>query len=492
MVLCCQIVHAFVVEPKEVSNSLTRFENQFVLSSDGQSIAHFDATSNANMFAVVSRSVSDLSQSRLIAEFEYPTNVNFRFNIVPKISFAADSAHLVIFIPNENSTQSEIVGDLYLSILSRQDNIAKLNNQAVSEYQLSEDGRWVAFVTADGVYRYDYQDRNLRQLLVGDYSINGFLIDSAEVRATSDADECFAVKLSDGSTREFHECRGKIISESELISYVEQTSVTSPLPLQALSRTTTTYKYFVKALYRADVGTNYFTRSDIDSVLYLPERSAPPMLSDNGRLTITFGNGEPISIGFFIPGQLKVLSTDLSFSRTIFDPYGSPRTNFGLDRYEFTPDNLTIVFTASGSFIGSRVRDELFSVPTSGSAAPKAINTALDTFGSVKAFKVSADSERVVYVANPNLEAYEELFSVPVGGGSSVNISGVLSNSASFQRIESFTISPDNQFVLVNIGQDTQGVTRGYVLKLPNIQNQGDLCIPIKVKNESKAVTVCL
>ncbi|MEL6268897.1 MAG: hypothetical protein AAFR22_03730 [Chloroflexota bacterium] len=103
---------------------------------------------------------------------------------------------------------------------------------------------------------------------------------------------------------------------------------------------------------------------------------------------------------------------------------------------------------------------ELYSVPIGG-GTPVKLNIPLSDGGYVDSllFQVSADGTTVVYTAavggpNPGVE----LYSVPIGGGTSVKLNGMLPDEASTFDVTSvfyFQISPDSSTVVYSADQDT-------------------------------------
>jgi Tol biopolymer transport system component len=99
---------------------------------------------------------------------------------------------------------------------------------------------------------------------------------------------------------------------------------------------------------------------------------------------------------------------------------------------------------------------ELFSVPTGGGAATK-LNGALVANGDVfpQFLQISANSLRVVYLADQQTDNVFELFSVPIAGGAVTKLNGVLVAGG---FILDATISPDSQRVVYRADQATDTV----------------------------------
>src|SRR5688572_20682624 len=89
--------------------------------------------------------------------------------------------------------------------------------------------------------------------------------------------------------------------------------------------------------------------------------------------------------------------------------------------FVFSPDGAWIVYVADQVMDGI---DELFAVPSDGSAAAVKLSGTLVAGGDVvpgttpRAFAVSADSLRVVYVADATVDGHLDLWSAPIDGSS--------------------------------------------------------------------------
>lgn len=87
--------------------------------------------------------------------------------------------------------------------------------------------------------------------------------------------------------------------------------------------------------------------------------------------------------------------------------------------FAFSPDGAWLVYVADPLTDGV---DELFAVPSDGSAAPVKLSGTLTAGGDVvpgtpaRAFAVSADSQRVVYVADATVDGHLDLWSAPIDG----------------------------------------------------------------------------
>jgi Tol biopolymer transport system component len=116
--------------------------------------------------------------------------------------------------------------------------------------------------------------------------------------------------------------------------------------------------------------------------------------------------------------------------------------------FQISADSSRVVFRAD------KIQDnvfELWSVPVSGGGATK-LSGPMVVDGDAKLyFKISPDSSRVVFVADQTTDGVDELFSVPIDGGSVINISGPMvlgGNIFNPTADAGFFISPDSSRVV--------------------------------------------
>ena len=83
------------------------------------------------------------------------------------------------------------------------------------------------------------------------------------------------------------------------------------------------------------------------------------------------------------------------------------------------------------------------------------LNGPLVSGGDVDEFRVSPDSSRVVYRADQDTDNVDELYSVPLAGGSPVKLNGPLVSGG---YVWYFQVSPDSSRVVYHASQDTNGV----------------------------------
>jgi Tol biopolymer transport system component len=125
--------------------------------------------------------------------------------------------------------------------------------------------------------------------------------------------------------------------------------------------------------------------------------------------------------------------------------------------YLTSPDSSTVLYTddarsSSGGW-------DLFSAPIDGSGVPVRLNGNLVTNGAVRDFELSLDGSNVVYMADQEAASRNELYSVPVAGGTVIKLNPQLPLGG---RIYSATITPDSSTVVYNALQEEGGPTQLY------------------------------
>ena len=85
---------------------------------------------------------------------------------------------------------------------------------------------------------------------------------------------------------------------------------------------------------------------------------------------------------------------------------------------------------------------ELWSVPLTGNSPPSRLSALLPSGSSVDRFEVSPDGSRVVYIAPQEALNKFEIYAVPTGGGAFTKLNG---NLVSGGRVWLFQISPDSR-----------------------------------------------
>jgi Tol biopolymer transport system component len=122
-----------------------------------------------------------------------------------------------------------------------------------------------------------------------------------------------------------------------------------------------------------------------------------------------------------------------------------------------SPDSSRVIYTADQNTDNTF---EIFSVPIAGGTAVKLSgpmvaggNVALGSGGR----GISPDGSRVIYVADQNTDEVQELFSVPITGGTAVKLSGPMALGGDVQSI-SVSFSPNGSRVLYVADQETDGL----------------------------------
>jgi len=132
-----------------------------------------------------------------------------------------------------------------------------------------------------------------------------------------------------------------------------------------------------------------------------------------------------------------------------------------VEYFEVSPDGAWVVYYADQDTYGVY---ELYSAPVDGSAAPVKLNPPLphNSYVSWEEFEISADSRRVVYIADQDSNAVWELYSVPIGGGAPVKLNAALCADCDVRFYSGFQISADGNRVVYLADQDTDGVYELY------------------------------
>jgi dipeptidyl aminopeptidase/acylaminoacyl peptidase len=131
------------------------------------------------------------------------------------------------------------------------------------------------------------------------------------------------------------------------------------------------------------------------------------------------------------------------------------------DRFQISPDSSRVIFTAN---IAATSTDRLFSAAISGGSCVD-ISGVMVTNGYVSNndFAISPDSKRVAFEAYKHTDASNELFSVPIAGGTATKISGEMNGSGD---VAGFVISADSKWVAFTGTKDTPGVFELYSVAL--------------------------
>jgi Tol biopolymer transport system component len=134
------------------------------------------------------------------------------------------------------------------------------------------------------------------------------------------------------------------------------------------------------------------------------------------------------------------------------------------DPFLISPDSATVVYYADQEVDET---NELFSVPIDG-GTPVKLNSALPSGGSVETriihpFRITADGSRVVYTARGETAFAIDLYSVPIGGGTPVKINGPLvpgGNVGTPTNLKDpFVTTPDGGTVVYHADQETNDMS---------------------------------
>ncbi|MEM6283478.1 MAG: dockerin type I domain-containing protein [Chloroflexota bacterium] len=125
-----------------------------------------------------------------------------------------------------------------------------------------------------------------------------------------------------------------------------------------------------------------------------------------------------------------------------------------------SPDSNRVVYTADQDTNNVL---ELYSVPVAG-GTPVKLNGTLVSGGTVSAAIISPDSSRVIYIADQDTDGTEELYSVPIGGGTPIKLNSTLVSGGNINKVTGITpqVSPDSTTVIYSADQETDGTEELY------------------------------
>lgn len=132
--------------------------------------------------------------------------------------------------------------------------------------------------------------------------------------------------------------------------------------------------------------------------------------------------------------------------------------------FEISPDSQRVVYLADSQIDG---QFELFSVSITGGASVR-LNANLPTGGDVSSFSVSPNSSRVVFMADQSVNDRRELYSIRIGGGVLLRLNSPLPAGAD---VISFRISPDSDRVVYIADQNTGGLRELYSVPIASNSN---------------------
>lgn len=119
-----------------------------------------------------------------------------------------------------------------------------------------------------------------------------------------------------------------------------------------------------------------------------------------------------------------------------------------LAEFAIAPDSQTVVYSAPQDAVFTR---ELYSTPIAGPEGSwTRLNPALVTGGSVRFFEIAPGSDRVVFVADVQTDGIDDVWSVPIGGGTAIRLRPAITLVGSGVSVSPAPprISPDGQRVV--------------------------------------------
>jgi hypothetical protein len=133
-------------------------------------------------------------------------------------------------------------------------------------------------------------------------------------------------------------------------------------------------------------------------------------------------------------------------------------------------------------------KEELYSVPVDGSAAPVKRSGTLETGGNVIDYAISDNSQRIVYRADKDVNDRIELYSVPIAVGSGMKIVNI---TTATRDVESFLISPDSTRVVFRADLDTSNIQELYSVGIASTSftKISDALFPGGVVRDDYAIT---
>ncbi len=167
----------------------------------------------------------------------------------------------------------------------------------------------------------------------------------------------------------------------------------------------------------------------------------------------------------FFPRRLFSVPIDGSTAAVQLSASGPP--NGSVASFRLAASGTHVVYRGDQEVVA---RDELYSVPVAG-GTPVRLNAALFTNGDVTQFDLNASADRAVYVASQE-RSLPDLYSVPIHGGTPARLDPPLGTSGEVSGIgQAFRISPNGRRVLFSV-RPAPGATRA--LYLANVDGSGN------------------
>lgn len=170
-------------------------------------------------------------------------------------------------------------------------------------------------------------------------------------------------------------------------------------------------------------------------------------------------------------GMLKQLNKDPVVGGDVFASAGAPT-------FRISADSQRVIYRADQDVDGVF---ELYSVEIVGPNLPQQLNPELVTNGDVssRGFQISADSQQVVYIADQVVDEVLELYSVPISGGPTTTLSDTLFDSSG-EIADNFQISANSEHVIYLADNDFDEIFQLYRVPIVGgtpAQVNGDLVI---------------
>ncbi len=138
----------------------------------------------------------------------------------------------------------------------------------------------------------------------------------------------------------------------------------------------------------------------------------------------------------------------------------------GIDIFSFliSPDSQRVVYKAEQNAIGVT---ELFSVPITGpSTASVQLNETPVQFGNVSTFRISPDSDYVIYQGDLERVNFDELYRVPIAGPATAS-EKLFESAAEFEEVFQFDISANGETVVYSAFKSTVSGYRHQFFSVP-------------------------
>ncbi len=206
-------------------------------------------------------------------------------------------------------------------------------------------------------------------------------------------------------------------------------------------------------LYRVPIGGGDLTRlsdseHDVEPEIQLtPDGGHVVYLADHVSLySVPVAGGSPTELSDPVPdGRLRV---DRAYPVS--------------ETFQISADSQWVAF--DGEFLAEGAASwvyGVFSVPLSGgSASPR--SELLSTAAQLGDFSISPSSDRLVYIAEQDLDGVSELFSSPVTGGGSTKLSAPQMSLGG--NVTDIQLSPDGQFAVYRADHDVEGIFELYTV----------------------------